>query len=592
MKKIAIKIVSLILILSFLICLFQVFFINSESYAALSETYTQYVKSGISAFPESYQKKLAYLKYLHPNWEFKAYYTGINWDELTSTSAENACKKNTVHKGKLLDPAALCKCGYSGDPGYYDASNIMVKYYLDPRNFLGEAMVFQFLDLASNDGITRENVLSATKNTYLEKYTDDIMTAASEARINPLHIVATIFQELGSGKYGIPDAISGTVPGYEGYYNFYNYGATDGVGAVERGLATAKDMKWNNPGFALIDGAKKILANDYISVGQTTKYFYKFDVVGNEILTESMGNRTYRVSGNFYGHQYMTNLRDPSSQAGSLYDIYANNSILDTKLTFTIPVYNNMPNIVSAPTSLTSSDGELYYIDSMKKYGIEFRTGAGTGYSSMGNLYKDTVVAVISKQGTWSKVKVKVATSFNTYTRQWNYEEKIGYVSTEYLTKVGTDIPDYRDQVDIGSGTGTPSPLPEVFGKPDLKVEDSKIVVTPASTVGTVLTKYPGAIVKKSNGTVMLVATDLISSGAIVTINGKVYSIVKYGDSSGDGKIDSADLAVVQKHLLGISKITNEITFSSADANKDGKLDSADLAVIQKYLLKVSDIEL
>ena len=64
------------------------------------------------------------------------------------------------------------------------------------------------------------------------------------------------------------------------------------------------------------------MKNDYIAVGQTTKYFYKFDVVGNEILTESMGQRTYALK-YFYGHQYMTNLRDPSSQAGSLYDIYA-----------------------------------------------------------------------------------------------------------------------------------------------------------------------------------------------------------------------------------------------------------------------------
>ena len=99
-------------------------------------------------------------------------------------------------------------------------------------------------------------------------------------------------------------------------YNFYNYGATDGNGAVERGLAEAGRQGWTSPRYALIDGAKKVLKNGYISAGQTTKYFYKFDVVGNEILTESMGQRTYALK-YFYGHQYMTNLRDPSSQAGS-----------------------------------------------------------------------------------------------------------------------------------------------------------------------------------------------------------------------------------------------------------------------------------
>jgi len=287
MKKIGIKFLSLILILVLLFTFFQMYFIKNEVYAR-SAQYTQYIKSGINAFPESYQKKLAYLKYLHPNWEFKAYYTGIDWEELVSTENENSEMKNTIHKGSLLDPKGLCRCGTQGDSGYYDASNLMVRYYIDPRNFLGEAMVFQFLDLSSGTGITRDVVLSATRGTYLEKYTDSILKAASEAQINPLHIVATIYQELGRGTDGIPRAISGTVSGYEGYYNFYNYGATDGAGAVERGLAKAKELGWNNPEYALVDGAKRVLASGYISAGQTTKYFYKFDVVGNEILTEAM----------------------------------------------------------------------------------------------------------------------------------------------------------------------------------------------------------------------------------------------------------------------------------------------------------------
>ena len=395
MKKISIKFLSLILIFVVLFTFFQMYFIKNEVYAR-SAQYTQYIKSGISAFPESYQKKLAYLKYLHPNWEFKAYYTGIDWEELVSTENENSEMKNTIHKGSLLDPKGLCRCGTQGDSGYYDASNLMVRYYIDPRNFLGEAMVFQFLDLSSGTGITRDVVLSATRGTYLEKYTDSILKAASEAQINPLHIVATIFQELGST--GTPRAISGTVSGYEGYYNFYNYGATDGAGAVERGLAKAKELGWNNPEYALVDGAKRVLANGYISAGQTTKYFYKFDVVGNEILTEAMGNKTYS-SDKFYSHQYMTNVRDPASQAGSLYDIYADNGILDAKLTFLIPVYNNMPASNSKPTSLTANDGQLYYINSMKKYGIQFRNSPGG--ASLGNLYLVSIVAVFVNCGSW-----------------------------------------------------------------------------------------------------------------------------------------------------------------------------------------------
>ena len=111
MKKLSIKLLVLILLISIVFSFIQIFFVKSEVNAAvLSSSYTQYIKSGISAFPESYQKKLAYLKYLHPNWQFKAYYTGIDWSELTSSSAENQCLKNTVSKENFLDPSALCIC--------------------------------------------------------------------------------------------------------------------------------------------------------------------------------------------------------------------------------------------------------------------------------------------------------------------------------------------------------------------------------------------------------------------------------------------------------------------------------------------------
>ena len=586
MKKISIKFLSLILIFVVLFTFFQMYFIKNEVYAR-SAQYTQYIKSGISAFPESYQKKLAYLKYLHPNWEFKAYYTGIDWEELVSTENENSEMKNTIHKGSLLDPKGLCRCVTQGDSGYYDASNLMVRYYIDPRNFLGEAMVFQFLDLSSGTGITRDVVLSATRGTYLEKYTDSILKAASEAQINPLHIVATIFQELGST--GTPRAISGTVSGYEGYYNFYNYGATDGAGAVERGLAKAKELGWNNPEYALVDGAKRVLANGYISAGQTTKYFYKFDVVGNEILTEAMGNKTYS-SDKFYSHQYMTNVRDPASQAGSLYDIYADNGILDAKLTFLIPVYNNMPASNSKPTSLTANDGQLYYINSMKKYGIQFRNSPGG--ASLGNLYKDTIVAVIGNSGSWSKVKIYGTSNFNTSTRQWNYVTYTGWVSTEYLAKVGTDVPDYRDQVDMGSGGSTPVNPTDVYGKADIKLEKSNAIVTPATTVKNMKEKYPNCVIKKADGITIDDEKAGIPTGAKITINGTTYTAVKYADSNGDGIINSGDLLKIQKHLLNVVPITDPNFISAADVTKDGTINSGDLLKIQKYLLRVSDIEL
>lgn len=584
MKKLSIKLLVLILLISIVFSFIQIFFVKSEVNAAgLSSSYTQYIKSGISAFPESYQKKLAYLKYLHPNWQFKAYYTGIDWSELTSSSAENQCLKNTVSKENFLDPSALCICGRSGDVGYYCASAKMVNYYLDPRNFMGEAMIFQFLDLANGSGVTRDVVVSATQGTYLSRYVDDIMSAAQEAQINPLHIVATIFQEL--GREGTPRAISGTVPGYEGLYNFYNYGATDGNGAVERGLAMARECGWTSPRYALIDGAKKVLANKYISVGQTTKYFYKFDVVGNEILTESAGKKTYALK-YFYGHQYMTNLRDPASQAGALYDIYADSQILDENLTFTIPIYNNMPDSVAVPTTVSANSDKLYYINSLKKYGIAFRTTAGG--TSMGHLYKDTVVELIQNQGTWSKVRLNRATTYNFANKKWSTESVEGYVATEYLLSVNADIPDYRDRVDMENGNN-PGPI---IGDANFKVDGNYIIMTPSTTAKTIKSKNPSAVIKRKDGTDISNTEENLATGMSVTIGDKTYVVSKLGDVNEDGQIDIIDLALIKRHLIGTATLQNQDYRAAKLQNNAKEIDIIDMALLKRYLIGTQAIEL
>lgn len=585
MKKISLKFLSLILIFTIVFSFLQIFYVKNNVYA-LSSSYTQYIKSGISAFPESYQIQLAYLKYLHPNWNFKAYYTGIDWNELTSSSTENKCLKNTIYKSTYIDPAALCICGRNGDPGYYCASAKTVNYYLDPRNFLGEATVFQFMDLSDSSSVDRSVVVTAVKGTYLENFVDDIMTAANEAKISPLHVVATIFQEIGkSSSTNLPRAISGTVSGYEGYYNFYNYGATDGNGAVERGLQMAKTLGWNSPRYALIDGAKKALANGYLSKGQINKYFYKFDVVGNEILKESDGSKTYS-SEYFFFNQYMTNVQDPSNQAGSLYNMYYDNNILDSNLTFVIPVYNNMPaSAVSIPSTLIQNGNSgLVRINTLKEWGVTFRKSPNG--TSLGNLTRGTIAYYMGDEGTWSKIKVIKATNYDANNKKWNYEETIGYVAKEYIETLGTQLPDHRSEVDMGNG-GLP-----VVGNNDFKVDGQNIIMTPTVTASDIKKKYSDAVIINSNGSDIANSNDLIGTGNSITINGKRYVAVKKGDVNGDGNINSGDLLKIQKHLLGVSIITEQYIKESADANKDGNINSGDLLKIQKYLLKVSNIEL
>ncbi len=58
------------------------------------------------------------------------------------------------------------------------------------------------------------------------------------------------------------------------------------------------------------------------------------------------------------------------------------------------------------------------------------------------------------------------------------------------------------------------------------------------------------------------------------------------GDANVDGKVSTADLLVLKKHLLGVSELS-EAGYTNADINFDGKVSTADLLMLKKYLLGV-----
>ena len=589
------KLLSILLIFSILTVTFSVFFVKNESNAVtMSKSYTQYVKSGISAFPKSYQTYLKKLEELHPNWIFKAYYTGIDWDELTSSSAENKCKKNTIYfksGSTVMDPKALCICGKEGDSNYYCASASTVNYYLDPRNFLSEAQVFQFLDLSYDEHITKSVITNAAKNSFLSgtftvngkkySYVDAIMDAAEESKVSAMHILVTIFQEVGkgtkksNGTYTLPKAVSGTVDGYEGLYNFYNYGATDGSGAVERGLKKAREMGWTDPRTAIIEGATIVLANNYIKAGQNTKYFYKFDVVGNEILQESDGKKTYSSS-YFFGHQYMTNIQDPTSQAYNLFTYYTNEGLLDKTLTFNIPVYDDMPSqAVQQETTLKESEGDFYWVNVNSS--VNIRKSASTSSTSLGKARRGMVVAKKGSSGNFYKVTYYKATSYDKSKKKWNGTKVTGYISKEYLVKCDEKEEEPED----------PEP-----SKPFEIVEDEKLVdLAPGGKVSNIKNTYKDAKIKDSSGKEITSTSAVLATGYIVTINGKEYDIVVLGDTSGDGKISELDYVKIKNKITGNSKMTGAY-LDAADVNKSGTITELDYVKVKNHITGASKISL
>ena len=403
-------------------------------------------KEGIENFPDSYKPYLLELQKKYPNWKFIALYTDLDWKYVIDN--ENQFGKNLVPKS-YSDAWKNTKPGEYNvevDAGWVDASRRAVEYTMDPRNFLNQVRVFQFeslsYDESTNNINTIEKILYGTEFynkivqyydsngsqiTMNSKYSDLILEAGRTSRVSSYHLASRIKQEV--GPFLSHSSISGTVPGFEGLYNFYNIGATSSsepMGAIKNGLQYAKDGKgasqatkdkylipWNTKQRA-ITGGGIFIGSSYINLGQDTVYLQKFHVTSND--------------GSLFWHQYMTNVLAPYSESKLIYNGYVNSDLLKDNLSFIIPIYNNMPETPVQSPAISDSD---FVTDNTKVYAdvsttLNVRSGPGTSYESITTVDRNTVMTRIAKgvqKGElWDRVKLENGI--------------IGYVFQSYLKEV------------------------------------------------------------------------------------------------------------------------------------------------------------
>ena len=331
---------------------------NSSDPGNLS--YAEQLKS--LGFPDSYIPALVQLHSQYPKWEFKPYQTGLDWN--AAIAAESGPGKNLIPNSRSVEWKSLASGAYDWKTDIftvYDgttwvtASQDAVKYYMDPRNFLTANGIFQFELLKYQSGYQNasgvENILKGTAlyNSYYTfideagvtqtySYGETFIKAAEYSGVSPYHLASRVKQEVVTGSTTLSGSVTGKYAGYEGYYNFYNIGASDssGGGAVAKGLKFARDgstnaatnaqymIPWTSP-FKSIVGGSSFIGGSYINRGQDTIYLQKFNVT--PIST--------------YYHQYMSNLEAPYAEAKKVLAAY--NGMSDTPIVFSIPVYFNMP---------------------------------------------------------------------------------------------------------------------------------------------------------------------------------------------------------------------------------------------------------
>lgn len=304
-------------------------------------------KTDLSAFPSSYRSKIKKLIAAHPNWTFVPMNTGLNWSDVITNEMVDA--RNLVSKNAPVTWKATDEKSYDMNTGewiikdgssWVQASESIVKYYIDPRNFLNEDYVFMFEQLTYNKSChTEAGVEMILKGTFMSKkkledgsggnitYAKAFMKIGKELNVSPYFLASRVRQE--QGVNGTSGLISGTYPGYKGYYNYFNIMAT-GIGdqVIINGLKEAQAAGWTTRYAALYGGAQKTAAN-YIAKGQDTFYLQKFDV-----------DASYN---GLYWHQYMQNVSAAQSECKGPRNSYIEMGAINNSFVFKVPVYTSMP---------------------------------------------------------------------------------------------------------------------------------------------------------------------------------------------------------------------------------------------------------
>ena len=299
-------------------------------------------------FPESYKPYLRTLHAKYPNWNFRAARTGLSWNDvleregklgksLVSSSAPSSWKSQAAG---AYDPQTGKYTSFDSG-GWAAASEKIIAYYLDPRNYINQIGIFQFLTHTYDaETQTSAGLAAVVSGTFLDAafpetgfatYADALMEAGRTATVNPYVLASMILVEQGTSGTG--KCISGTVSGYEGYYNYYNIGAykTASMSAVTRGLWYASrsgsyQRPWDGH-FASLLGGALFYSENYVKQNKNTLYFKKWNVMNG---LEDVGEG-----------QYMTNVQGAESEAAALRKGYL--SLLDSPMIFEIPIYSGMP---------------------------------------------------------------------------------------------------------------------------------------------------------------------------------------------------------------------------------------------------------
>ena len=583
---------------------------RSVTLSAKGDIYANYLR--LMGFPESYIPSLKALHAQYPNWLFKATDTGLDWwtslyeeanpphhlgialiHNYTWPNSYKSLKHNNFDFG-----ANDFKTIYDG-PSWTLASDNLVGYYLDPRNFLQEDGIFQFLNLLYDDNQTVAGVRSIVQGTFMEdgahvygesfSYPELLHEVGKELGVSPYYLAASIKQEIGlagtskSIRGDSPTISPGGIP-LKGLYNYFNVYAYTmmGMDANDVGLWFAEgqdngntdyNRPWNTREKAIKGGAM-YHAYNYLLVGQHTLYYKRFNVANG-----------------IYWHQYMTNIMGAYSESRHLslaYDGVARNQVLR----FDIPVYQNMPESPSPQPSWDENAKENLNPNNRLASLKASHTVLNPSVTVDGTSYK---IAVKSSAINLSAVPIDAGARVEG-AGKLALQEGENIIS---LTVTAANGDARRYSVNIFNGEKESLVFTTGCAHSDGGYWSGIAPGTQARDFGKLLQLQPGASYKLLDAKGKAKAEgDLVKSGDRLRIyapNGALYftaTCLIYGDVDGNGTIDIFDLVGVRNHIIRVQG--DELRgrdFLAADVDRNGTVDIFDLVGIRNSIIRYAEIE-
>lgn len=555
-------------------------------------------------FPSDYQALLMELWRAHPTWTFKALHTNYPFE--TAVRGEyrpgiNLVTSNSPPEFKSTAEADfnfVTNSWYEYESGWVGASEELIAYQMDPRNFLDEIQIFQFENQRYNASMDyRYGLANILKSSFMDgpgpvrykntngdaaeiqsSYMELIREAGELSGVSPYHLASRILQEVSrDGSH----SVSGEYQDIKGYYNFYNIGATGGADPVYMGLVTARDglpgyspdkiakmlFPWDDPRKSIAGGAV-FIGEDYINVDQQTLYLQKFNLVS-------------RFSRPFT-HQYMGNVLAPEYEAIDVYKAYEQMGTLDDPKEFLIPVFVDMPSVVPSPAGGGNPNNWLRGImvngqliqnfkPSKYEYNVEISAASrgivvqaatwnpnsfvsGPGIYQLNPGRNEIILQVMAPTGAVRNYRLSV------YQKEETADKDPDALPRMDSSTYKIDALGYVYGIDPNTGGNT---------------RDSILAGFPVSdSYQTDLRDASGSPVSGTAGT-----------GSVLTLsqNGQIlneFPLVILGDTNGDGSIDVMDLNATYASVISSQKASSTALEKAMDVNQDGSADILDLNLI------------